>query len=203
MQPGFLALDADKLSRSIKGSLSLMPLSDLIQWIELSRHSGTLVASNENLTRRFYFQAGRLIFSWSDNEGELPCLEIQKKTGVSIERMKEAMNQSERLGISFLGMLSSEEGIELDLLTSIIATLAEHSLSKALAWKTGQFCFSDHVPQTVLSSPVTLKTSRILLESAIQFDEANPDPQVNFEHVINEIFDVIRKGTIDIPPHPH
>jgi len=55
MLMSFLEQNDDKLSRSIEGSLSLMTLSDLLQWIEVSRRSGTLMVANEELTKRFFF----------------------------------------------------------------------------------------------------------------------------------------------------
>jgi hypothetical protein len=48
-----------------------MTLSDLLQWIEVSRRSGTLMVASEEITKRFFFQDGRLIFLWSEKEDGL------------------------------------------------------------------------------------------------------------------------------------
>lgn len=202
MKPNFLHNGADKLTRSIEGSLSLMPLADLIQWIETAKRSGTLIVTNEDITRRFYFQGGTLIFVWSDLEGERFCDTIIQETGISMTRLQEAMNQSEQLGISFMGLLSSDDGVSLQRLTAVMSGLTEQSLSNSLTWKTGNFRFNDHVPPAVLCSPVTLRPSQVLLDSAVQFDEGNLESQVSLDPVMNEVYDLIRKGAIDLPPLP-
>lgn len=180
----------------------MMPLSDLIQWIETSRHSGTLMADNQETSRHFYFQDGKLIFVWSDNEGERFCGELQKQMGLTPEQINETMAQAQRLGLSLVGLLSCNEGIRIEKLSGIMSKLAERSLSKTLTWKTGQFHFADHTPAAVLSSPVSLHTSQILLESAIQLDERGLEAAAPLDPVINEIIEQIDKGTIDIPPMP-
>jgi len=50
MHLSFLEQSDDKLSRFIEGSLSLMTLADLTQWIEVSRRSGTLLVANDEHT---------------------------------------------------------------------------------------------------------------------------------------------------------
>jgi putative nucleotidyltransferase with HDIG domain len=202
MQPIFNDQSDEQLTRSIEGSLSLMSLADLIQWIEGAKKSGTLVATNEYYTRRFFFQNGRLIFVWCDQEGDLLYEAIRNQFGISMEQITEALNQSEQLGISFVGLLSSEEGIPLERLGSLISTLAEKSLTSSLAWHTGRFRFSDFLPASVLCSPVNIKPTQVLLDSTIQIDETRNMDRASLDPVLNEIYDLIRKGAIDIPPLP-
>lgn len=192
----------DKLARFIEGSLSLMPITDLIQWIDSSKRSGTLVASNEELTRRFFFQYGSLIFLWGDQEGESLCMELSNGTGLAVEKVLEAIRQSEQLGISFLGFLSSEEGIPIERLTSLMASIAERYLSASFSWKAGHFRFVELIPPTVLCSPIILNPSQMLMESAVQYDETNLDQEASLDPVLDEVFDLIRKGSIEIPPIP-
>lgn len=202
MQPSFLSSSNEKLTRSIEGSLSLMPLADLIQWIESAKRSGTLVATNDDITRRFYFQNGNLIFVWNDSEQDRFYDAIQQQTGVPLETLHDSMIRAEQLGISFMGYLSSEQGIHLEQLTGLITRISEEALSKSLTWKAGSFKFSDYVPAIVLCSPVTLSPSQVLLNSAVQFDEGNLEAQISIDPVLDEVYDLIRKGAIDLPPLP-
>jgi len=202
MHPNFSNHNDDKLSRSIEGSLSLMPLSDLIQWIEGAKKSGTLLAINEDCARSFFFQDGRLIFVWCDADGQMLFDAIHTQFGLSMERITEALNQAEQLGISFIGLLSSEEGIPLDRLGSLISVLAEKSLTSSLSWRTGHFRFNDFLPASVLCSPVNIKPTQVLLDSAVQIDESRRSDTSSLDPVLDEIYDLIRKGTIEIPPLP-
>ena len=203
MQPVFSDQNDEKLSRSIEGSLSLMPLSDLIQWIESSKKSGTLIATYEECVRRFFFQNGRLIFVWCDQEGERLYEAIHNQSGLSMERIMDALKQAEQLGISFVGLLSSEEGIPLERLGAIISSLAERSLTTSLSWRAGHFCFSDFLPALVLCSPVNIKPTKVLLDSTVLIDEAHlSEQQSSLNPVLDEICDLIREGAIDIPPLP-
>lgn len=202
MQPAFSDQNDERLSRFIEGSLSLMPLADLIQWIENSKKSGSLVVTYEESVRRFFFQNGRLIFVWCDQEGERLYDAIHDQFGLSTERIMEALKQAEQLGISFMGLLSSEEGIPLELLGTIITTLAEQSLTTSLSWRAGRFRFNDFLPASVLCSPVNIKPTQVLLDSTVQIDEARLSEQSSLDPVLNEVYDLIRKGAIDIPPLP-
>jgi hypothetical protein len=202
MQPTFSNQNDERLTRSIEGSLSLMSLSDLIQWIESTKKSGTLIATNEEYTRRFFFQNGRLIFVWCDQEGQQLYDAIRDQFGLSMERIMEALKQSEQLGISFIGLLSSEEGIPLERLGGLISTQAEQSLTTSLAWRTGSFRFNDFLPAAVLCSPVNIKPTKVLLDSTVQIDEARLIELSSLDPVLNEVYDLIRKGALDIPPLP-
>lgn len=202
LQPTFSNQNDERLTRSIEGSLSLMSLSDLIQWIEGSKKSGTLIATNDEYTRRFFFQDGRLIFVWCDQEGQQLYDAIRDQFGLSMERIMEALKQSEELGISFIGLLSSEEGIPLERMGGLISTLAEQSLTTSLAWRTGSFRFSDFLPAAVLCSPVNIKPTKVLLDSTVQIDEARLIELSSLDPVLNEVYELIRKGALDIPPLP-
>lgn len=203
MQPTFCDLNAhERLTRSLEGSLSLMPLADLIQWIDSTKKSGTLIITHDDCTRRFFFQEGKLIFVWCDQEGQILYDAIRDQFGLPMERILEALKQSEQLGISFVGLLSSEEGIPLERLGNLIASLAEHSLTTSLAWRAGHFRFNDFLPAAVLCSPVNVNPTQVLLDSAVQIDEARLTEKENIDPVLDEIYDLIRKGAIDIPPLP-
>jgi len=139
MHLSFLEQSDDKLSRFIEGSLSLMTLADLTQWIEVSRRSGTLLVANDEHTKRFFFQDGRLIFIWSEKEGEQLCEALHEATDLPLEQILEALHTAEQLGISCIGYLSSEEGIPLERLTAVISSLAERAMADVITWKAGRF----------------------------------------------------------------
>lgn len=192
----------DNKQRSIEGSLSLMPLSDLIQWIDGSKKSGTLTTTSDDCTRRFFFQDGKLIFVWSDLEGQQLFESIARQFSLTQEAIAETLNHSEQLGISFIGLLSSEQGIPLDALGELITRYAERSLTVALTWQTGRFSFHDFLPPSVLCGPVTIKPMQVLLDSTVQIDETRHSAQADIDPVVNEVYELIRTGAVEIPPLP-
>lgn len=192
----------DKHSRSVEGSLSLMSLPDLMQWLEMSRRSGTLLVTNDETSKRLYFQDGRLIFIWSEKEGERLCESLSEVTGLPLERIITALKKAEELSISCIGYLSSEEGIPLAQLTELISTLAERITADVITWKAGRFRFNDTLPLTVLSSPVTLPATQVLMDSAVLIDESDLAGIASTDAVMDEVFDLIRKGAINLPPLP-
>lgn len=192
----------DSTSRSLEGSVSLMPVSDLIQWIEGSKKSGTLIVTHEDCTRRFFFQEGKLIFVWCDHDEQQLFDSIAEQFGLSLQTIAESLKNSDRLGISFMGLLSSEQGIPLERLGSLITGFAERALTSVLTWHTGRFRFHDLLPASVLCSPVTITPSQVLLDSTVQIDEARHAVKTDTDPVLNEIYELIRRGAIDIPPLP-
>jgi len=90
----------------------------------------------------------------------------------------------------------------LDRLGGLISTFAEKSLTQSLAWHAGRFRFNDFLPASVLCSPVNIKPTQVLLDSAVQIDESRLNNQSSLDPVLHEIYDLISKGAIDIPPLP-
>ncbi len=202
MFQNFLEQIDDKPSRAIEGSLSLMTLSDLMQWIETSRRSGTLSVANDENTKRFFFQDGRLIFIWSEKEGERLCEALCDMTGLPLELILDTLRTADQLSISCIGYLANEQGIPLERLTALINVLAERAIADVITWKAGRFRFTDNLPLTVLSSPVTLPTTQVLLESALLIDENDLAGKASTDFVLDELFNLIRKGAINLPPLP-
>jgi len=75
-------------------------------------------------------------------------------------------------------------------------------MADVITWKAGRFRFSDTLPTTVLSSPITLTTSQVLMDSAVLIDETDLAGKASTNTLLDEVFDLIRKGAINIPPLP-
>jgi len=121
---------------------------------------------------------------------------------IPAERILEHLNNAEQLGISCLGYISSQEEISQDRMNIMVSSLVKKILSNTIVWKTGHFRFCDFLPQSVLSSPITMTTSQLLLDSMILVDEEHLSDNNGVDGVMDEIFEQIRKGTMYIPPIP-
>src|SRR5678809_1530111 len=55
---------------SLSGTLYTMPLTDLLQWLDSARKTGTLAVRGARHTKRIYLKEGRIISSSSDDPTE-------------------------------------------------------------------------------------------------------------------------------------
>lgn len=179
-----------------------MPIADLIQWADNSKRSGTLILSQHGRQKKFYLQEGKIIFFWSDCEGEHFANFLKNRSGISQDELDRAFADSERLGLPFIGYLLSEKVFLEDEIEDILKNAAEAVLTSALKWDTGIFEFIDDLPKSVLNSPVRLNSIKTLLESVRHFDENRLGDQIDAEMVLNEIRDHIQEGNFELPPIP-
>ena len=188
--------------RKFNGNLSLMPLADLIQWADNSKRSGTLILSQHGRQKKFYIQDGKIIFIWSNCEGEHFGNFLKDQSRISQEELDKALTDSESLELPFIGYLLSEKILSKEQLESILRKAADVVLTSALKWDTGIFEFIDDLPGFVLNSPVRLDSIQLLLESVRRFDEDRLADQVDADMVLNEIREHIQEGNFELPPIP-
>jgi putative nucleotidyltransferase with HDIG domain len=188
--------------RKFNGNLSLMPIADLIQWATNSTRSGTLILNQHGRQKKFYIQDGKIIFVWSNCEGEHFGNFLVHQSNINRDELDKAFADSVSLGLPFIGYLLSEKFFSNDQLEDILRKAAETVLINALKWDTGVFEFVDDLPGFVLNSPVRLDSTQVLLESVQYFDENRLGNQVNSELVLKEIREHIQQGTFELPPIP-
>jgi hypothetical protein len=129
--------------RSIQGNLSLMTLSDLFQWADNSKRTGTLSISQQGSNKKFYLQEGKVIFIWSDSRGERLVDYLRLESAISQEELKEIVADAENLGLPFIGYLLSQNIISQKKLNKICRQVAHNAMTDALKWETGDFEFVD------------------------------------------------------------
>lgn len=188
--------------RKFTGNLSLMPLADLIQWADNSKRSGTLILSQHGRQKKFYIQDGKIIFIWSNCEGEHFSNFLKDQSQISQDELDKAFTDSESLGLPFIGYLLSEKVLSKWQLEDILRKAAEAVLTSALKWDAGIFEFSDDLPGFVSNSPVRLNSIQLLLESVRCFDENHIGNEIDTEMVLNEIRENILQGNFELPPIP-
>lgn len=179
-----------------------MPLSDLIQWADNSNRSGTLILSQHGRQKKFYIQDGKIIFIWSNCEGEHFGDFLKEQSSINQDELDKAFSDSESLGLPFIGYLLSEKLLSRDQLADILRKAAETVLTSALKWDTGIFEFIDDLPSFVVNSPVILNSAQVLLESVQNFDEDRLGSQVDARMVLKEIQEHINEGNFELPPLP-
>jgi len=188
--------------RSIQGQLSLMSLMDLIQWADTNNRSGTLMITDQEHEKKFYFQNGKIIYVWSERRGERIIDFLRLETSMSQQQLEAHIADSQNLGLPFISYLLSEKIISKERLEDIIRLVAQSALTDALKWGAGEFKFSGDLPGFVFNGPIKLDSLQLLMESAKEFDESRQQKPVEIDHIVEEIRKNILEGNVDLPPIP-
>ncbi len=188
--------------RGIHGNLSLMSLMDLIQWANNSLRTGTLVLSEQEKQKKFYFQDGKIIFIWSECRGERIVDFLRLESAISKQQLNENIADAQNLGLPFIGYLLAEKIISREKLEEIIGQVAQSAMTDALKWESGEFEFIDELPSFVVNGPLQFDSTQLLIESAKEFDETHLEKKVDKDNIIEEIKLNIREGNIELPPIP-
>ncbi len=148
---------------SIKGDLSVMPLPDILQWIDLSRKTGTLTISHLGTEKKIYVEEGKIVYVSSNKEGERLGEFILKESKLDATIIKSALIQSQTMKIPFTQRLIELKYFTIEDLTNIIYNYAKSLLQDAISWNEGWFEFiQDIIPAYVMKGPIKLNTSELI-----------------------------------------
>jgi hypothetical protein len=157
--------------KGIKGELGSLPLTDLMQWIEMNKKSGVLFITDKKASKCFCFEGGRLLLASSNSEGGRFGDFLSKEGHINIGEIEKAVNVSRKEGVSLIAHLTESKIIPEELMTVVIQQLAEETIAEVLGWQEGSFEFVEELPRLMLQSPVKLNTSFVVFESVRKYDE--------------------------------
>jgi hypothetical protein len=147
----------------IKGDLSVMPLTDLLQWIDLNKKTGTLVINTHGITKSIYTENGRIIFISSNKEGERIGEFLHKGLLLESEKIRSALLQSQSMKKPFTLRLIELNYFTHEDLLNIISKQAKGILLDAFDINEGSFEFiQDVVPSYVVNGPISLSTIELV-----------------------------------------
>lgn len=147
----------------IQGDITVMPLTDLLQWIDLSRKTGTVIVSRGGTEKKIYVEGGKIIFVSSNKDGERLGEYLHRGSFLEANKIKSALLQSQSMKIHF-----SQRLIELGYFTTgelrqIIVRHAQEILMDAIDWPSGEFSFhGDTLPSYVIRGTISLNTSELI-----------------------------------------
>ncbi|MEW6220305.1 MAG: HDOD domain-containing protein [Thermodesulfobacteriota bacterium] len=188
--------------RTVKGDLGLMGLAELLQWAEAGQKDGTLVISRGGVAKFFFFQAGRLIYFSSQQQGERLGEALLAAGALSLAQLAEVHQASNRLGIPFASFLIAERLVPVATLQETLHGLVRTAIADALTWEAGGFEFREEIPATVLNGPIRLNILQVLFQSTVQVDEARAAAQDQGAQLMADLRRRIESGRIALPPTP-
>ncbi len=186
----------------VYGDLSLMGVSDILQWCEMSQKTGTLSVKKEDVKKRFYIQNGKIIYVSSNKDEE--CLERQlvQCNIVSSSEIDNLLRVCHRMGLPLTGYIISKKIATFEAIESILRQIVEKALLDVLKWTEGVFQFVDEVPDEIIDSPVKLDVSFMLLQSLKVLDESRKNDSDDETERVQKLLDKISDGKINLPPVP-
>jgi hypothetical protein len=157
---------------SLQGSLSTMPLPDLLQWIAAVRKTGTLELVRGKGSKRILFREGRVAACASDEPADRLGHFLVSRGRITVAALRDALARQESSG-KHLGALLVESGLltEEDLARHLEAK-AEDTLISVFDWHDASFTWHEGALPEGYVLPLNLRVEELLLRGAKRHDEA-------------------------------
>ena len=158
--------------KGIKGQLSSLSITDLMQWIDMNKKSGVLFVSQGENSKCFCFEEGRLLLSSSRDEGGRFGDFVQKEGFINLEGLKQVVENAKNEERSFIALMIEGNVLPEEFVKVTVETLAEKNIIDILAWEEdGSFQFVEELPKLLSKSPVKLGINFITFEAVRKHDE--------------------------------
>jgi len=156
---------------SLAGTLDSMPLTDLLQWLDSGRKTGTLQVSGERYIKTLVTREGRVIGSASTDPSDHLGHFLLRLGHISEDDIKRAMEAQQATRV-MLGKILVDSGVisEPDLQAALIQK-AEETIFSLFLWENGRFEFRDGQVPDQIQVPLSLKISEVLLKGLTWYDE--------------------------------
>ena len=153
------------------GTLSTMPLTDLLQWLASARLTGTLQIERNKVSKSIVFHDGQVIGCSSDDPPERLGQFLIARGKISEEQLCHALTIQESSGrhlgmtIVEMGALSPEE------LSSHLEAKAEETIFSLFGWDDAVFRFQQGTRDEANVFPISLRVEDVLLRGLKRYDE--------------------------------
>ena len=128
---------------SLVGNLEDLPLSDILQIVSLSRKSGVLDLTRENVSAKLYFQRGLVVSAMiSDFKLDLGGFLVRKS--LLSETDLAAIRERVRDGEALTSLLTETYGISEKILEGFSRAGIEKAVYRLFTWQEGAFTFDLH-----------------------------------------------------------
>jgi TonB family protein len=157
---------------SITGNLQTLELAELLQWLAQGTKTGVLVIENGKLEKRVYFDAGKIIFSESNNPREHLGSFLIREGLIDESTLARAIKLQESTQILLGKVLVTLGSITEDELHEILQRKTEESIYGLFAWDKGGFRFVPDEAPAQSGIPLRLDVTNLVLEALRRLDES-------------------------------
>lgn len=157
---------------SIAGNLKTMELSELLQWLSVSKKTGTLQVDDGKVQKQIFFQGGRVISSASTDPNEHLGAFLVSHGFITEMELAQAIKMQASNKMLLGKILTTVGAIAEQDLHRMLRMKAEEAIYDVFTWKEGDFRFFDQkLPDTNTMVPLSLDIAAIVLEGMQRLDE--------------------------------
>jgi hypothetical protein len=156
----------------IVGNLRTMQLEELLQWLSLSKKTGTLEINGEKITKKIFFQEGLIVASASNRPEEFLGHFLVSHGLINEATLAKSIELQEMTGTLLGKILVTREAISEADLHRMLQLKTEESIYEIFQWEAGDFRFLDNeiLPESAMV-PMALDVTGILMEGVQRVDE--------------------------------
>jgi hypothetical protein len=155
----------------IVGNLKTMQLEELLQWLSLSKKTGTLEINHASLTKKIYFRDGLIVSSSSNRPEEYLGHFLVSHGLITDEALTEAIQLQKKTHVLLGKILLNNGALTEDSLHQMLRLKTEESIYDVFYWEEGDFQFlDDDLPESAMV-PMALDVTGILMEGVQRVDE--------------------------------
>ncbi len=155
----------------IVGNLKTMQLEELLQWLSLSKKTGTLEINHNQLVKKIYFRDGLIVSSASNRPEEYLGHFLVSHGLISDETLSEAVRQQKQTHVLLGKILVNQGALTEESLHQMLRLKTEESIYDVFYWEEGDFQFLDDMLPESAMVMMSLDVTGILMEGVQRVDE--------------------------------
>jgi hypothetical protein len=148
-----------------------MPLTDLLQWIEQARKTGTILVHGDRYTKKILVRDGRIIASASDDPTDHLGHFLLRQNRITEPQLKKALETQQKTGVMLGKILVTVGLIEEPELYSLLIQKAEETIFGLFLWNDARFEFTEGETPAKIAVPLSLRIEDVLLKGLTWYDE--------------------------------
>ena len=156
---------------AINGNLKTMPFPDLLQWIAMSKKTGTLVIKGQGVTKKILFRDGTVSAVTSDSPREHLGYYLVGWGYLTEDELQELLDRQRDVRVMLgellvqLGRMSRED------VTRLVKIKTEQTIFDLMLWEEGEFFFLDETQPRRDFQELNIAVDHFIFEGARQADE--------------------------------
>ncbi|HEX7181954.1 MAG TPA: DUF4388 domain-containing protein [Thermoanaerobaculia bacterium] len=155
----------------IVGNLKTMQLEELLQWLSLSKKTGTLEINAPKVEKKIFFKDGLIVASASTRPEEHLGHFLVSHGLINEATLAKAIELQEMSGMLLGKILITKEALSETDLHRMLRLKTEESIYDIFSWEEGEFQFLDNALPESAMVPMALDVTGILMEGVQRVDE--------------------------------
>ncbi len=156
---------------AVTGNIRTMPFPDLMQWISVSRKTGTLVIKGQRYTKKILFQNGLVSAVTSNNPREHLGYYLVGWGILTEEELEHVLDRQKELNVMLGELLVQSGRLTREQVDHVVRIKTEETIYDLMLWQEGEFFFLDDVQPRRDFKELQTSVDHFILEGARQVDE--------------------------------